>query len=126
MLGTIVDLLERKTKGSFHQLLPEFAAHDTVAFKSYMRMDFEHFSKVTDYLSERLHGQSNEGLRKASLNMLFSGQIVICSKCPTSLTSNNSCVPPYFESARNTRHASRFSKKFLMLMQLTNLHYFST
>ena len=33
-LGTIVDLLEVKTKGSFHQLLPEFAAHDTVAFKS--------------------------------------------------------------------------------------------
>ena len=67
------------------------------------------------------------GLYKASLNMLFSGQIVIFSKCPTSLTSNISCVPPCFESARNTRHASRFSKKkFLMLMQLTNLHNFST
>ena len=63
MLGTIVDLLERKTKGSF---LPEFVAHDTVAFKSYMRIDFEHFSKVVDYLSERLHEQSNEGLCKAS------------------------------------------------------------
>ena len=73
MLGTIVDLLERKTKGSFYQLLPEFAAHDTVAFKNYMRMDFEHFTKVVDYLSERLHGQSNEGLCKASLNVLFSG-----------------------------------------------------
>ena len=78
-LGTIVDLLEVKTKGSFHQLLPEFAAHDTVAFKSYMRMDFEHFSKVVDYLSERLHGQSNGGLCKASCNVLFSGQIVIFS-----------------------------------------------
>ena len=96
MLGTIVDLLERKTKGSFHQLLPEFAAHDTVAFKSYMRMDFEHFSKAVDYLSERIHGQSNEGLCKASLNVLFSGQIVIFSKCPTALTSNTSCDASMF------------------------------
>ena len=33
-------ILERKTKGSFHQLFPELAAHDTVAFESYMRIDF--------------------------------------------------------------------------------------
>ena len=45
----------KKNKGSFHHLLPELAAHDTVAFKSYMWMDFEHFSKIVDYLSERLH-----------------------------------------------------------------------
>ena len=48
-------MLERKTRGSFHQLLPELAAHDTVAFESYMRMDFAHFSKIVDLLSERLH-----------------------------------------------------------------------
>ena len=48
-------MLERKTKGSFHQLLPELAAQDTLAFESYMRMDFEHFSKIVDLLSERLH-----------------------------------------------------------------------
>ena len=29
-------ILERKTKGSFRQLLPELAAHDTLAFESYM------------------------------------------------------------------------------------------
>ena len=48
-------ILERKAKGSFHQLLPELAAQDTLAFESYMRMDFEHFSKIVDLLSERLH-----------------------------------------------------------------------
>ena len=31
-------------------------------------------------------------------------------------------MPPCFESARNTRRASRFSKKFLMLMQLTHVN----
>ena len=45
--------LRKKHKGSFHHLLPELAAHDTVAFKR--KMDFEHFSKIVDYLSERLH-----------------------------------------------------------------------
>ena len=48
-------ILERKAKGSFHQLFPELAAQDTLAFESYMRMDFEHFSKIVDLLSERLH-----------------------------------------------------------------------
>ena len=48
-------MLERKTKGSFHQLLPELAAQDTLAFESYVRMDLEHFSKIVDLLSERLH-----------------------------------------------------------------------
>ena len=48
-------MLERKTKGSFHQLLPELAAQDSSAFESYMRMDFEHFSKIVDLLSERRH-----------------------------------------------------------------------
>ena len=47
-------MLERKTKGSFHQLLPELAAHDTVTFESYRRMDLEHFRKIVD-LSERPH-----------------------------------------------------------------------
>ena len=46
---------ERKTKGSFHQLLPELAAQDTLVFESNMRMDFGHFSKIVDLLSERLH-----------------------------------------------------------------------
>ena len=30
-------MLERQNKGSFHQLLQELAAHDTVAFESYMQ-----------------------------------------------------------------------------------------
>ena len=38
--------IKKKTKGSFHQLLPEFAVHDTVAFKSYMQIDFEHCSNL--------------------------------------------------------------------------------
>ena len=48
-------MLERKTKGSFHQLLLELAAQDKLAFESYMQLDFEHFSKIVDLLSERLH-----------------------------------------------------------------------
>ena len=36
-------------------VLPELAAQDTLAFESYMRMDFEHFSKIVDLLLERLH-----------------------------------------------------------------------
>ena len=48
-------MLERKTKGSFHQLLPELAAQDTLVFESNMRMDFDHFSKIVDLLWERLH-----------------------------------------------------------------------
>ena len=49
-------------------LLPEEKEENQIKKrnKSYIRMDFEHFSKVVDYLSKRLHGQSNDGLGKAS------------------------------------------------------------
>jgi hypothetical protein len=47
-------ITERNTKGCFHQLLPELAAYDTPAFENFMRMDFDHFNKIVDCLSERL------------------------------------------------------------------------
>jgi hypothetical protein len=48
-------ILERKNKGSFGQLLPDLAAHDTPGFEKFMRMDFDHFKKIVDNLSETLY-----------------------------------------------------------------------
>ena len=55
MLGTIMDV-RKKNQGQFSSASPRvLAAHDTVAFESYRRMDLEHFSKIVDLRSERLH-----------------------------------------------------------------------
>ena len=67
------NVLKRKIKSSFHQLLPELAAHDTVAFESYMRMDFQHFSKIVDCFSERLHKKDTvmrDGVKPAEMRCL--------------------------------------------------------
>ena len=100
-------ILERKTKGSFHQLLPKLAAHDTVAFESYMRMDYEHFSKIVDYLSERLHKKDTVMRKCVKLaEMCYLAIRSLFSQSVTALTSNTSCDLKTQETC-DTRSVSR-------------------
>ena len=44
----------RKTRGYFHQLVPELQVTDTRAFQEFMRMDHAHFQELVQNLSRRL------------------------------------------------------------------------
>jgi hypothetical protein len=45
----------KEKKHIWSQLLPDLAAHDTPGFEKFMRMDFDHFKKIVDNLSEMLY-----------------------------------------------------------------------
>ena len=44
----------RKTRGCFHQLLPELQVTDTRAYQEFMRMDHAHFQEIVNNLTIRL------------------------------------------------------------------------
>jgi hypothetical protein len=75
-------LLERKNKG-YGQLLPDLAAHDTPEFEKFMRMDFDHFKKIVDKLSEMLYKKDtimHEPVKPAEAN--FIGYLKIAHAFP--------------------------------------------
>jgi hypothetical protein len=80
-------LLERKNKGYFVQLLPDLAAHDTPGFEKFMRMDFDHFKKIVDNLSETLCKKDTimrESIKPAEMCCLINASIFgsATARCP--------------------------------------------